>query len=330
MDTIFYFLESWKSISQYSTRDSFKKRFADTVYQHFQAINSEEQVLDTFEQFEFENNQYFQTNRFNNSLTEPAASWFDFTKFPTISKPFVYIWAFEFGGRKEFFWSTSHNDSLVFISMNKNYNLAYHVVRNRDAHWWDGFNKITGYNDNPKMIASIILDLCKITKLLIIAKSQVGIEEVKVNKQKYGEWYYEMYINAHNITIPASTKYKWIKNDQWCGQFVSWCFCKAGVSLDSQESFGFMYCPAGLNKLIEKDNSITSIPAAGDLVFYDWDDDGTVQHVGIITEYNSDGSFFTIEGNTSEGSKDASGGKVMLKLRHKNSQTTFVHPKILD
>ena len=37
----------------------------------------------------------------------------------------------------------------------------------------------------------------------------------------------------------------------------------------------------------------------GDLVLFDWDGDGTPDHVGLFRGRNSDGSIATIEGNTS-------------------------------
>ena len=40
-------------------------------------------------------------------------------------------------------------------------------------------------------------------------------------------------------------------------------------------------------------------PAAGDLVFFDWEQDGTQDHVGIVSAVEAD-KIFTIEGNSSD------------------------------
>lgn len=38
-------------------------------------------------------------------------------------------------------------------------------------------------------------------------------------------------------------------------------------------------------------------PQAGDIIFFDWDGDGTIDHVGI-TEKCENGTVYTVEGNS--------------------------------
>ena len=41
------------------------------------------------------------------------------------------------------------------------------------------------------------------------------------------------------------------------------------------------------------------VPAAGDIIFFDWKNDGTIDHVGIV-ENVADGMVHTVEGNSME------------------------------
>lgn len=41
------------------------------------------------------------------------------------------------------------------------------------------------------------------------------------------------------------------------------------------------------------------IPSAGDIIFFDWGDDGTIDHVGIV-ECVAGGKVYTVEGNSSD------------------------------
>ena len=41
------------------------------------------------------------------------------------------------------------------------------------------------------------------------------------------------------------------------------------------------------------------VPATGDLVFFDWGNDGSVDHVGIV-ESVVDGNIYTVEGNSGD------------------------------
>ena len=59
------------------------------------------------------------------------------------------------------------------------------------------------------------------------------------------------------------------------------------------------YCPSVVNQLKRDGNwKGTSNPQPGDLVLFDWDRDGTADHIGIVERVNADGSIGTIEGNT--------------------------------
>lgn len=64
----------------------------------------------------------------------------------------------------------------------------------------------------------------------------------------------------------------------------------------------------------------------GDVVLFDFNHNGTSDHIGILEAINKDGSITTIEGNTSLKSSD-NGGKVMRRTRCKKDVNYFVRPK---
>lgn len=80
----------------------------------------------------------------------------------------------------------------------------------------------------------------------------------------------------------------------WCMCFVSMCFDMAG---EIDAIGGFSYNTDVTKNRMEK----VSIEDAqrGDVVLFDWDQDGLTDHVGIVEANLGDGWLQTIEGNTS-------------------------------
>jgi len=149
------------------------------------------------------------------------------------------------------------------------------------------------------------------TKVIEIAEQEVGYQESPKgsNKTKYGEWF-------------------GMDGVAWCGIFVSWCYDKAGFPLGN---IGFTKGFAGTQYALahfRETRRTTFVPAIGDLVFFDWNLDGRVDHVGIFVKWLDNDYFESIEGNTGTTSQ-SNGGEVMTKKRHKKF-AKFVHPKSLD
>lgn len=86
---------------------------------------------------------------------------------------------------------------------------------------------------------------------------------------------------------------------EWCAIFVSWCAEQCG------------YLDAGI--IPKTESVVTSLvwfqqqgrwadgfytPSPGDIIFFDWEPDGSADHVGIV-EYVEDGYIHAIEGNSS-------------------------------
>ena len=86
----------------------------------------------------------------------------------------------------------------------------------------------------------------------------------------------------------------------WCACFVSWCGEQCGY-LESGVMPKFSLCSDGVkwfqNKGQFKDGSY--VPAAGDIIFFDRGDDGSIDHVGIVESVKK-GNVNTVEGNSGD------------------------------
>lgn len=127
--------------------------------------------------------------------------------------------------------------------------------------------------------------------MIAIAVSQLGYEESQRNfiidadgtrrgYTRYGDWY-----------APSADYH------DWCAMFVCFCMHYAGIEtsdyprnnisqkwknqLDAREAF-------------EPDGDYQ--PSRGDLIFFDWDNDGDMDHIGIV-EAADENCVYTIEGN---------------------------------
>ena len=87
---------------------------------------------------------------------------------------------------------------------------------------------------------------------------------------------------------------------EWCACFVSWCAEQCGY-IDTGIIPKFSLCSDGIAWFQSKgqwqDGSYT--PNPGDIIFFDWEGDGSCDHVGIV-EYAENGVVHTIEGNSSD------------------------------
>jgi hypothetical protein len=132
-----------------------------------------------------------------------------------------------------------------------------------------------------------------------IAKAEVGtIEGPKDNETKYG----------------AFTKANF---QPWCGSFVNWCANQVGLKIPN-----CVYTPGGATAFIKKnqwEKAEEAIPLPGDIVFFDFPQDGVdrISHVGIVVKDNGDGTVTCIEGNTAPDKKgdQRNGGEVCRKVR---------------
>lgn len=94
----------------------------------------------------------------------------------------------------------------------------------------------------------------------------------------------------------------------WCDAFVTYIFNEAGNASLFCNGKKQTYCPTTI-KLLAKDLAQVPMYLAmpSDVIFFDWDRNGTPNHIGFVRERVSTSAIRTIEGNTSN--------KVMNKTR---------------
>ena len=145
------------------------------------------------------------------------------------------------------------------------------------------------------------------SQVLQIAAREIGYKESPPgsNGNKFGLWYGMDY-------------------QPWCAMFVSYCFYNADLPLPITTKKGFAYCPYGVKWFKDK-QKLSQTPKVGDVVFYDWENDGISDHVGIVETVNADDSIIAIEGNTSVGN-DSNGGQVMRRTRQRGTILGFGRP----
>jgi hypothetical protein len=151
----------------------------------------------------------------------------------------------------------------------------------------------------------------KMSKIVEIAEKEIGQTEFPANsnRTKYGKWF----------------GYDGVA---WCAMFVSWCYHHAGFPLGKIGfTKGFAGCQTAFSHFT-KMNEITNHPEPGDIVLFDWNQDGRFDHTGIFVKKIDDKSFETIEGNTSL-KNQSNGGNVMRRTRYFNNGVVFVHPIVV-
>ena len=86
----------------------------------------------------------------------------------------------------------------------------------------------------------------------------------------------------------------------WCSEFVSWCADQAGL-IDAGLVPRSAVCTDSIAWFNNRGRFVDSsyIPSPGDLIFFDWGNDGHADHVGIVVSV-ANGRVYTIEGNSSD------------------------------
>lgn len=145
------------------------------------------------------------------------------------------------------------------------------------------------------------------------AISQIGIKENPSgsNNVKYNTDYYGRAVSGSAYP--------------WCCAFVWWVFKECGASELFYDGKKTAYCPTVESFYKSKGQWHTSNPKVGDLVLFDFSKKGIAGHIGILEKINADGTYTTIEGNTSA-SNQANGGCVMRRTRQRMSIRGFARP----
>lgn len=87
---------------------------------------------------------------------------------------------------------------------------------------------------------------------------------------------------------------------EWCACFVSWCAEQCGY-IDAGIIPKFALCSDGAAWFSRRGQFQDSsyVPASGNIIFFDWQGNGDVDHVGIV-ESVVNGTVYTIEGNSGD------------------------------
>lgn len=163
-----------------------------------------------------------------------------------------------------------------------------------------------------------------IDALITTAQVEIGYMEKKSNAQLDDK--------TANVGDGNYTKYwrdlkpSW-NGSAWCAVWVSWCMYKtfgletAKKLLKHENDFPYVYCPTLGARFTKYAN-----PQRGDIViFYR---NGTFAHTGIVTKVEGD-KFYTIEGNTNNGSTIIANGGSVCSKSYNNSNlpgTKFCRP----
>lgn len=163
-----------------------------------------------------------------------------------------------------------------------------------------------------------------INALIATAQAEIGYMEKKSNAQLDDK--------TANVGDGNYTKYwrdlkpSW-NGSAWCAVWVSWCMYKtfgletAKKLLKHENDFPYVYCPTLGARFTKYAN-----PQRGDIViFYR---NGTFAHTGIVTKVEGD-KFYTIEGNTNNGSTIIANGGSVCSKSYNNSNlpgTKFCRP----
>lgn len=87
---------------------------------------------------------------------------------------------------------------------------------------------------------------------------------------------------------------------EWCAAFVSWVANQAGY-IEANTIPKFISCRVGVEwfKALGQWKEKDYIPNPGDIIFFDWEPDGNVNHVGIVEKVEN-GTIYTVEGNSTD------------------------------
>jgi hypothetical protein len=122
-----------------------------------------------------------------------------------------------------------------------------------------------------------------------------------------------MYVKGTKTWTPV----KW-KSRAWCSDFAKYTWYWGGAKVTGINAAASSFRSYGLTNRtwhtraeVAKKNGY--VPKKGDVVSYDWNRDGVIDHVGVLTAYSTKyKAYFSVEGNSSE------------KLNYKNTKQSAV------
>jgi len=118
---------------------------------------------------------------------------------------------------------------------------------------------------------------------------EIALQEVgNIGGEKYWKWY------GFNSRV------------EWCAIFVSWVANEANyINNGIIPKFAGVQNGIDWFKVLDQWEDSSYIPNSGDLIFFDWENDGKPNHVGIVEKVDN-GEVYTIEGNSNDECKHKS------------------------
>jgi len=149
-------------------------------------------------------------------------------------------------------------------------------------------------------------------RALAIARKEIGVTENPPNSN-----------DGARVRVYQQTTGEY--RQPWCASFVTWCFKQAGTPL---AGFNRAYVPSWVEAARAGRSGLSVVAwgdaIPGDVVNFDWQQDGVPDHDGILaSRVDSAGNFTSVEGNTSPTSQ-SNGGAVMLRKRNRRDVTCFI------
>lgn len=165
-----------------------------------------------------------------------------------------------------------------------------------------------------------------IDRLIQVAEGEIGYLEKKSNRDLDDK---NANAGSNNYTKYNRDMRAWAGSagidDQWCQNFVDWCFCTAyGLDIAKRLLGVFTnYTPTGSNAFKQRGTYFkrgTGTPKRGDVVYFYSSAKKRIGHVGIVWKV-SGSTVYTIEGNTSGASTLVTNGGGVKKKSYSLSST---------
>lgn len=160
--------------------------------------------------------------------------------------------------------------------------------------------------------------MAKASEVMKIAKSYVGTKESPAysNNVIFNTHYY-----GHPVQDGNGASYS------WCVTFVWDIFRMAGASELFYDGKKTAWCDAVRDWAKARGLVVNKSEGKhGDLVLFDWNNNYSADHIGFIDSKNSNGTYQTVEGNTSAGN-NANGGEVQIRTRYQSEIMMIIRPK---
>lgn len=133
--------------------------------------------------------------------------------------------------------------------------------------------------------------------ILTIARGYLGCKESNGSHKKI--------IDLYNSHKPLARSYKVKYTDSWCATFVSACAIKCGYTDIIPTECSCNQMINGFKKIGRWCEDDAHVPSTGDIIFYDWQDNGigdnkgSSDHVGIVEKVEGN-TITVIEGNKND------------------------------